>query len=641
MENKNLKFGVSNFRVFDKMSEFEFAPITFLTGPNSSGKSSIMKAQQVLSENFDGNNIPMRLYFDKTSKLSSIQNVLNNNTDNLTFHLKFNEFNLDQNYKSNINLIYDNGEKYNFNKYLDSILSNKKKENIVNSFDNDDENDYPETYNFSEHNDYADLLGFDISLEKESIIQIRLNHFTKGYGEKSNNPILDFKNCKINFTLIKRIFQKLVLSTLENNEIKSIESNKDKLDEIFEHIIELTKKNYQNIISENPKLLIFKLKNDDKILENSISTELIEQVEKLEKRIFDKNYTVNQIFSQENIDRSSKIINHYLQISNPYLRNEINSQLVIEKFIDYIFMIYEFEINSILKKELFSSYKLEISSFGKYIKEQITERFHNSIIESIQNVKEIEPVPILKNISENSVFSIKEKSNSFIHQMIKNFENFHEDDYSLNSSLKNDFLIKNWMSTEKFGIGKDVEIDKWNDFIELSIIDFNNRKTKINNLGFGVGQIFSLLLLPFEFKEKLTDYQGYHYLYKHNQLKEYQKSSKTFYLEEPESNLHPRWQSLLVELLLELHQKFGYRFIIETHSEYMIRKAQYLVAKDQKCEQDFKIYYFNGPNINKTEKNFFDIKINKNGMLDKDFGPGFFDESTNLTLDLLRINSLN
>ena len=42
--------------------------------------------------------------------------------------------------------------------------------------------------------------------------------------------------------------------------------------------------------------------------------------------------------------------------------------------------------------------------------------------------------------------------------------------------------------------------------------------------------------------------------------------------------------------LLELHQKFGYRFIIETHSEYMIRKAQYLVAKDNKCQDDFKIY---------------------------------------------------
>jgi predicted ATPase len=150
------------------------------------------------------------------------------------------------------------------------------------------------------------------------------------------------------------------------------------------------------------------------------------------------------------------------------------------------------------------------------------------------------------------------------------------------------------------------------------------------DLGYGVRQIISLILLPL-----LGEYGEFEDF--NTQIKE----KITLYLEEPESNLHPHWQSLLTELLHELYVKYGFRFIIETHSEYMIRKAQYLVAKNNKCQEDFKIYYFNGPNNANSKEKYYDIKINKDGMLSKDFGPGFVDEATNLTIDLLRISSYN
>ncbi|MBK8493483.1 MAG: AAA family ATPase [Saprospirales bacterium] len=37
-------FGLKNFRVFKEETFFELAPITLLTGTNSSGKSSLLKA---------------------------------------------------------------------------------------------------------------------------------------------------------------------------------------------------------------------------------------------------------------------------------------------------------------------------------------------------------------------------------------------------------------------------------------------------------------------------------------------------------------------------------------------------------------------------------------------------------------------
>lgn len=44
-------FGVENFRVFKNMTEFEFKPITILTGPNNSGKSSLLKALLLFMNN--------------------------------------------------------------------------------------------------------------------------------------------------------------------------------------------------------------------------------------------------------------------------------------------------------------------------------------------------------------------------------------------------------------------------------------------------------------------------------------------------------------------------------------------------------------------------------------------------------------
>ena len=42
--------GFENFRVFKSRSEFELAPITILTGANSSGKSTVIKALKLLQE---------------------------------------------------------------------------------------------------------------------------------------------------------------------------------------------------------------------------------------------------------------------------------------------------------------------------------------------------------------------------------------------------------------------------------------------------------------------------------------------------------------------------------------------------------------------------------------------------------------
>jgi predicted ATPase len=112
-------------------------------------------------------------------------------------------------------------------------------------------------------------------------------------------------------------------------------------------------------------------------------------------------------------------------------------------------------------------------------------------------------------------------------------------------------------------------------------------------------------------------------------------------LEEPETNLHPNWQSILAELFA-FQISIGLRFVIETHSEYMIRKIQTLIAKNECNKDDVIVHYFNS----EQERNQYDlnttreIKININGTLSESFGSGFFDEAGKLSLELLSFNSI-
>ena len=62
-------FGLKNFRIFKEYTYFDFAPITILTGPNSSGKSSLIKALRLLKDNYDKELLPpkFKLEYEGTS----------------------------------------------------------------------------------------------------------------------------------------------------------------------------------------------------------------------------------------------------------------------------------------------------------------------------------------------------------------------------------------------------------------------------------------------------------------------------------------------------------------------------------------------------------------------------------------------
>ena len=117
----------------------------------------------------------------------------------------------------------------------------------------------------------------------------------------------------------------------------------------------------------------------------------------------------------------------------------------------------------------------------------------------------------------------------------------------------------------------------------------------------------------------------------------YNHPRKVICVEEPEVHLHPKYQSKLAEMFVEAYQKYNIHFIIETHSEYLIRKLQVMVADKESSliSNDVSLNYVekdeNGESTNRK------IEILEDGRLSEPFGPGFFDQATGLSMNLLKM----
>jgi hypothetical protein len=191
-------------------------------------------------------------------------------------------------------------------------------------------------------------------------------------------------------------------------------------------------------------------------------------------------------------------------------------------------------------------------------------------------------------------------------------------------------LFDKWR--EKFGITSFKFEDIEGSAFKLSI-DTGSGEMNIADVGYGIGQIATLIYILFSIKE------SHHYEKEKKYL-----NKDIIIIEEPEAGLHPDLQSKLADFFVEIQQEFGFQFIIETHSEYFIRKLQLLTAQNKIKPEDTIIHYLFPPNHEhnrKTKEQLRTIRIMKDGRLDKEFGTGFLDESLNLMLSILTGENIN
>ena len=101
-------------------------------------------------------------------------------------------------------------------------------------------------------------------------------------------------------------------------------------------------------------------------------------------------------------------------------------------------------------------------------------------------------------------------------------------------------------------------------------------------------------------------------------------------IDQPETHIHPFLQSKFIETLVGLGTKNTY--IIETHSEHIIRKLLVLSKNKVVSNDDVNLYYFSRTDTNNSE--ITQHKINTYGKLNPKFPTGFYDVSSSLVKEL-------
>ena len=210
-----------------------------------------------------------------------------------------------------------------------------------------------------------------------------------------------------------------------------------------------------------------------------------------------------------------------------------------------------------------------------------------------------------------------------------------------------DTFLNQWI--RKFGIGYAITIKTTADGLGITVLLHDSENDKKGHLladeGYGITQLLSMLLgievsiLNAKTKKDIPYDRRLHGL--SGSLEDLKQIFKPniVTIEEPEIHLHPRYQSLLMDMFNDAYMNYNIHFIIETHSEYLVRRSQVLVAeakyKDEKelAEQcPYKVYYIPRP----QEGNPYDLEYMPTGGFKQSFGEGFFDEAGKLDMIVLR-----
>lgn len=207
-------------------------------------------------------------------------------------------------------------------------------------------------------------------------------------------------------------------------------------------------------------------------------------------------------------------------------------------------------------------------------------------------------------------------------------------DYSDNGHINS--FVKKYLKA--FEIGKEIKVDYQLKYqlMSVSITTLDGNTRELVDFGYGMKQLIDFLIQINVLAEKNKRIEhGY------DDDGEFMRDvydPSLLLIEEPESNLHPKWQSLIAEMFMEANVEFNIQLIIETHSEYLIRKFQTLVANKKLDGDAVKIFYLRNAKISGDRQQVESVTIKEDGSINyKVFDTGFFDESEKLELSLLNI----
>jgi AAA15 family ATPase/GTPase len=598
------KIGIENFRVFKEFTEFEIKPITLLVGPNNAGKSSFTKLLLLLKNGVSKLNFEEGLH-----NLESFDKVINWENGNKYLKIR-----------------YDNKLPFlNENFFVDVIYTTFGHYNKIVGINISDKN--------------ASLLSFNLSADKDSkkaVYKLNFNidlmlsliyHDEKAnFSDVADNRVLHIPEEDGGF-YESNIYEGDL--TLENFE------------EIYESITGYGFE--ENGINNNSGIGKIVLKHEiSKLEKNFLLYDVFLKGKKVTQEYKVKIIELQKLFfSQVKIDTHEISIN---QLENCLLNANEQVKLEIKNYFSKALEEENTEIKETrLGMLLFTAKLFEPVNSNSYYENKII-KYQKTYFQQFSNFlkgldEDFDTIDYISANRGSQKRILKNKSANDIDKIVVNF---------FNKSDRNRIYIEKIFAILEIP-GK-LTVERFENVISIVYLIINDKKVALSDLGFGYSQLIPIILKIATItatSDKIEWKSEQEWTKKRQEDKSLFeffgiKQNRTLIIEEPEANLHPSLQSKLADMLVATIEFYpNINFIIETHSEYLIRKLQYLTA-DQNSKlltTDSVIYYFNADKyITSLEPKVKRINIKENGSLDDKFGPGFYDETSRLQFDLMVLN---
>ena len=701
----NTKYKIKNFRVFDSEgAEIRLNPLTFLTGCNSSGKSSIVKSllllcdylSQLKEDKENGKEVkPTAHKLDFAKKphnlLGKFSKVVNEkSTDNVvTMAIQVHSLMLMQDVE--LELVFGIDENDNMsNGYIKSIVIRTMDGTIVYS-SNEKEGccgDFysviPQFFNFIRVQHVISTYQ-RLGIDRELTGDVTEEEYEK-YVNSMKSFITDYKKDNTRESLLeinawnnahRRYGSFLLKNSAKKPEMieKAFENGMIYYLPILDAKLSGDKEESLNFLSsviadnQNDKALVSVLSRVINDFKESDFASFVEYYKSVEKAyLSDMNRYVFQLtggVSPRLFRANDATIKATEIMMSPYNVDPNNTWIIWgddkaevveepkmskeEKIAEWdampITLDLLFEAMAMLSHKLIPENEIHYQSPDKIPFVQYSSRveylFFKYLEEAIEEIV-VEATPDALSYVSSSIINVKRlyplESNDEFTELLKKYVEAKrcldkEADY-----VPNTFMDK-W--TKAFGFGERISINVDDEGLGITLRLHKNEADEKGMLladnGYGITQIFAILLnieVAIMSRKSLKYYEDKNIEWNAKILKKY--SEPTIAIEEPEIHLHPRYQSLLAELFYDAYKTYGIHFIIETHSEYLIRKSQVIVAglkysSNKEAEETcpFRTYYM--PNNSKP----YSLGYRKDGKFAEEFGSGFYDEATNLAFDIL------
>lgn len=677
-------YKIKNFRNFNNEgAEFNLAPITILTGSNGAGKSSLVKSLMLLKTYVSKNKIstssntfekykpipeikcPLS-FQDGELKLGRFDTAVNAESNNkvMTFEYKIDSLSLGCPVNVSLDFIADEDDAMN-NGWLKCVTIKNSDNKVV--------------YKATVENKKIELTVIKLSWFKQRFIKAGLiSYFADTveaiYGDEcigvdhslgiTEETILFHKEL---FSKLKKLIKEkiakseaaLFMQWLKSSD-KELVSTKyadqflatagfDVINcetKFLRNLCELTKEEAIRKIS-SISLDEFDSKKVERVKEYIVSSLQSSEVgyfkdwySAQENKFLDKGYelNVNDLdFMKTKVVRSFHLGDDKTTFEEPTETSEesMEKNVSFSNIVTFLYLADDEARNLIMESPLGMlsfHYKDYLSTFYSYVSDTVLpELLMPDLVQEMHYLGSAQ-------VSVQRLYSNQSGNNSFSDLLLRyfnakrNYVGRYECDSFLNKWIK------------EFGLGCSLTLkntESGTGLLALLHEKPGDEGRLLADEGYGITQLLSILLnieMAILTAKTHESWESDGYMVKCNRKSKgcIKYLTQTLAIEEPENHLHPKLQSLLADMFLDAYTNYNIHFIVETHSEYLIRKSQVLVAHmdyssndEAEMKSPFRTYY-----LQKNEQPY-SLGYRKDGKFVNEFGKGFYDEAASLMFQML------